>query len=136
MCARKPAGAPVATAVLALVLAGGTGCGGSADDTGPRGAAAAFFAAVRAHDGSRACAALAPQAAKAVESGDSGCAEQITTLGLQGGAVRSAQVWGDRAQVRLSADTVFLVRFPAGWKVTAAGCRRQAKGPYDCEVEA
>ncbi|MGI8330512.1 hypothetical protein ACRYCC_11155 [Actinomadura scrupuli] len=120
----------------AVVLALGTACGGPAGDDAARNATVAFFAAVHAHDGARACADLAEQAAEALESSESGCAEQITKLSLPGGTIRSAQVWGDRAQVRLSADTVFLARFPAGWKVTAAGCRRQATGPYDCDVEA
>ena len=122
--------------LLAVVLGLGTGCGGPAQDTAARNATLTFFAAVHAHDGARACADLAEQAAEALASSESGCAEQITKLKLPGGTIRSAQVWGDRAQVRLSADTVFLAWSPAGWKVTAAGCRPQATGPYDCDVEA
>jgi hypothetical protein len=57
-------------------------------------------------------------------------------LKLVGGTIRAVRVWGEQAQVLLSGDTVFLTRVREGWKVTAAGCRRQAKGPYDCDVEA
>lgn len=79
---------------------------------------------------------LAPQAIKALETGDSSCAEEIGKLKLRGGTIRAVNVWGDRAQVVLTGDTVFLSRFPQGWKVAAAGCRSQPKGPYDCDVEA
>ena len=32
-------------------------------------------------------------------------------------------------------DTVFLLRFPDGWRVSAAGCTPQGEAPYDCEVQ-
>jgi hypothetical protein len=123
---------------VALVLSAGmllTGCahpGGS----GVRAATTAFFAAVSADDGDAACADLAPQAAEALGSADSTCAEEIVKLDLKGGSYVSSQVWGDRAEVKMSQDTVFLARFPGGWKVTGAGCEAQPQGPYDCDVEA
>jgi hypothetical protein len=121
---------------LGLLAATCAACGGSGDDTGVRRVVQAFFAAVHARDGSRACGMLAPQAAQSLSSGGGDCAGQITRLGLGGGRITGLQVWGDRAQAVLTGDTVFLTRFPGSWKVTAAGCRRQAKGPYDCGVEA
>jgi hypothetical protein len=111
------------------------GCGHPAG-SGVREATSAFFAAVDAKDGDAACTDLAPQAAKALASADSTCADEIVKLGLKGGSYVSAQVWGDRAEVRLSEDTVFLARYPGGWKVTGAGCEPQPQGPYDCDVEA
>lgn len=127
-----------AAVLLAATLVVGVtaGCGASAEEANVRRAAAAFFAAVSAHQDDRACADLAPQAAQGLATSDSGCAEQIGKLKLTGGTIRAVRVWGERAQVLLSGDTVFLTRVREGWKVTAAGCRQQAKGPYDCDVEA
>jgi len=125
-------------ALLAVMLlsCGATGCGDSAEESSVRRATTTFFADVSAHHDGRACADLAPQAAQGLATGDSDCAGQIGELKLTGGTIRAVRVWGERAQVLLSGDTVFLTRLRQGWKVTAAGCRRQAKGPYDCDVEA
>jgi hypothetical protein len=128
---------PRAAALFAAaVLAGASGCGGSADQTNVRRATTAFFAAITAHQDARACDDLVPQAAKGLQTSDSTCADQIGKLKLAGGPIRAVRVWGYRAQVVLGDDTVFLTRLRQGWKVTAAGCRPQAKGPYDCDVEA
>jgi len=123
-------------AAVTVVLGGTTGCGRSADEAGARRATTAFFAATAAHQNQRACADLTPQAAQSLATSDSGCAEQIGDLKLAGGTIRAIRVWGDRAQVVLSRDTVFLVHLPQGWKIAGAGCRPQPKGPYDCDVEA
>jgi hypothetical protein len=124
---------PLAAAAL---LVGAAGCGKSADQVEARRATTRFFAAVAAHQDATACRELAPQAVSGLQTSDSSCAQQIGELKLTGGTVRSVRVWGDRAQVLLTRDTVFLARFRDGWKVTAAGCRAQANGPYDCDVEA
>ena len=123
-------------AAVTAVLVGTAGCGRPADEAGVRHATMAFFAATAAHQDQRACADLAPQAAQSLATSDSGCAEQIGELKLAGGTIRTVRVWSDRAQVVLSGDTVFLVHLPQGWKITGAGCRRQPRGPYDCDVEA
>ena len=123
-------------AAVTVVLVGIAGCGKSAGDASARRATTEFFTATAAHQNQRACADLAPQAAQGLATSDSGCAKQIGELKLAGGTIRTVRIWGDRAQVVLSGDTVFLVHLPQGWKITAAGCRRQPKGPYDCDVEA
>jgi hypothetical protein len=123
-------------AAAGLVAATMTGCTASAQAPDVRRATTAFFADVAAHRDAQACADLAPQAAQALATSDSGCPEQIGELKLTGGTIRAVRVWGERAQVLLSQDTVFLTRGHHGWKLTAAGCRRQNKGPYDCDVEA
>jgi hypothetical protein len=115
---------------------GTSGCANSTEEANARRATTAFFAAVSAHQDDRACADLAPQAAQGLATSDSSCAKQIGKLKLAGGTIRAVRVWGQRAQVLLSGDTVFLTRVRQGWKVTAAGCRRHANGPYDCDVEA
>lgn len=121
---------------LAAILAGPAGCARPADQADVRRAVRAFFAAIAGQQDRQACAWLAPQAAKSLRTSDSTCAEEIGKLKLTGGRIRAVRVWGDRAQAVLSGDTVFLSRFPQGWKVTAAGCRPQRQGPYDCDVEA
>ena len=128
---------PLLLAVVATMTAAGcTGQGASADNADVREQTLAFFAATAAHDGDRACDALAPQAADSLESGGSDCGDEIDKLHLSGGTVQDVQVWGDHAQVKLTGNTVFLTRFPEGWRVTAAGCQPDPPGPYDCEVEA
>ena len=83
------------------------------------------------------CELLAPKALAALEKSQSAsCADAIGQLPLSGGGVRSVQVWGGDAQVKLSGDTLFLTETHAGWKVSAAACRPNADAPYDCEVQA
>jgi hypothetical protein len=48
--------------------------------------------------------------------------------------VRSER-YGQQARVVTDADTIFLSRFPGGWKVIAAGCTAQGGSrPYDCTI--
>jgi hypothetical protein len=81
------------------------------------------------------CALLAPATLSTVQQ-SSPCSEAIGHLPLQGGPVRSVQVWGGGAQVKLGSDTVFLTQTDAGWKVTAALCQPRGEAPYDCQVDA
>ncbi len=88
--------------------------------------AAGFYAAVSAGQGQEACALLTDAAARSLPGN---CARpRILGLGLRGGSVGSSEVWGSEAQVRLSADTVFLHRSPEGWRIRApdAGRRERA----------
>ena len=63
------------------------------------------------------------------------CSDAIAQLPIDGGDVRSVEVWGRDAQVRLTGDTLFLSETHAGWRVAAAACRPQRDAPYECEVE-
>lgn len=51
------------------------------------------------------------------------------------GRVRHVDVYGNQARAVLAADTLFLSRFPDGWKVTAAGCEERPDKPYQCEIK-
>jgi len=81
------------------------------------------------------CALLAPATLESVQQ-SSPCEQEITQLPLPGGPVRSVQVWGGNAQVKLGSDTVFLTQTDTGWKVTAALCQSRGEAPYDCQVDA
>jgi hypothetical protein len=94
--------------------------------------AARFAEAVRQHDGAAACALLSERTRD--DLGDS-CATALPRLGLRPGTPRTAEVWGDSAQVRTTSDTVFLGSYAAGWRITGAGCApRGADLPYDCAL--
>ena len=81
------------------------------------------------------CDLLAPTTLAAMEK-DEPCVEAIEELPLEGGEVRSVEVWGRDAQVRLDGDTLFLTETHAGWRIAAAACRPNGEAPYECEVEA
>jgi hypothetical protein len=120
----------VAALTLAVVL---SGCANSERDD-VAGVATAFEdPSVAAADR---CALLVPATLTALESDESApCADALPAVPLPGGDVRTVEVWGGHAQVRLTGDTLFLTETGAGWRVAAAGCRSQGKEPYDCEVE-
>jgi hypothetical protein len=100
-----------------------------------------FEQALGAAQHGRMCAALAPATREElVQSAKSRCEEAIGKAADErelpaAGAVRGVDVYGGQARVVLERDTVFLARFPAGWKVTAAGCRPRPQRPYDCEIK-
>jgi hypothetical protein len=82
------------------------------------------------------CALLAPATRSALElRAGAPCPQVLGRLGVQGGSVRSVEVWGGDAQVRLAGDTVFLAQGRTGWQVTAAGCRPEGDAPHACAVE-
>jgi hypothetical protein len=87
-------------------------------------------------EGQTRCDLLTPQALEQLEQQlQKSCAEGIGDVPLEGGEVESVAVWGGNAQVRLSADTLFLTQTSTGWRIAAAACTPQPEGPYDCEVE-
>ena len=122
-----PIAAALGVAVFALA-----GCGSASQPDVSR-TAAAFEN--RSVDAQTRCALLAPATLISVEQ-SSPCEEEIGHMPLQGGPVRSVQVWGGNAQVKLGGDTVFLTRTDTGWKVTAALCQPRGEAPYDCQVDA
>jgi hypothetical protein len=84
-----------------------------------------------------ACARLSADTRKALEQQKSApCARAVVQLDLSGRRAHSARVYSVDAAVELTrGDTVFLQDTPQGWRISAAGCRPQARGePADCEV--
>jgi hypothetical protein len=121
---------------LALVALGGCAAAGGQGQAAAN-VATRLLTAVQGKDGAAACAVLAPDTASEVEqSGGKPCPEAILDENLPGpGAVTATAVYGQWAQVRIGADTVFLAVFPGGWRVVAAGCQSRGDRPYDCEVQ-
>jgi hypothetical protein len=124
--------------VAILVLPALSGCGQVRDRADAASAVAVGLQrAIAGKDGTRACALLAPAtAAEVADSAGSPCATAILDedLPAPGTATRS-RVYGQRAQVQLTDDTVFLAVFPGGWRVVAAGCTDQGEQPYDCKLQ-
>jgi hypothetical protein len=128
----------MAVAAGAAVFAA-AGCASVGDrETAAAAVATRMLTAVAGHDGSAACALLAPDTASEVgQSAGESCAKAILDEDLPSpGAVSGTEVYGQWAQVRLTDDTVFLGVFPGGWRVVAAGCRpRGGDRPYDCVLQ-
>ena len=120
------------TVTLCVGLAG---CSSAGEGAQALAAAEGFYAAISTRRAEQACSLLSPRAREGQERGDETCASSILGLRLPGGRPVETRVWGDEAQVRLSADTVFLHRFAGGWLVRAAGCAPREARPYSCQVE-
>jgi hypothetical protein len=125
-------------AVVSAAVVAVAGCG----SLPPQSSAAArvaeqFRAAMQRSDGSAACRLLAPDTASAVvQSTGKPCPEGIVTVEV-GGTGRPTEVdaYGQNAWVVFPDDTVFLANFPAGWRLTAAGCTPRGDRPYNCLVK-
>jgi hypothetical protein len=117
--------------LLAPALLGLAACTPTGDVTS---AAGRFADAVRRHDGQAACALLSERARTSVEV-TRPCDQVLPALGVRVGRPDVTTVWGDRAQIRAAPDTLFLVRYAAGWRVTGAGCHSRGPDvPYECEI--
>jgi hypothetical protein len=122
----------VSAIIVAPLLTGLSGCS-PAPDARVGAVVEQFYGAVRDGRGEAACALLAPRTVEEMAVGGDDCAEAVVKLPPPG-ATRVVRVWGNEAQVRLAADTVFLHRFHQGWRVRAAGCRPRGDEPYLCVV--
>lgn len=129
---------PRALLTLCAVLPVLAGCGGP----GERGdqvtaAATAFERALDGDDRAALCAALAPETRSEVEESEKKpCLDAVGAQDLPaGGPVRSVDGYGRQARAVLRSDTLFLSRFPGGWKIVAAGCVPRSGRPYRCSVQ-
>jgi len=130
------------TLVACLVALGLAGCGQGGDQTAVRRVTAGFVTAYEAHSGGRACALLARDTrAELVQEEGKACADAVTGLQLEGGAVVRVDVEITNARVVLSSgESAFLSRTTNGWRLSALGCRPDrgpaSHVPLDCELEA
>jgi hypothetical protein len=115
-------------ATVALLIP--TAACGAADAPDAEAAARHFVTAAAAGSGTETCALLAPRARDAL--GPAGCGPVLAEL--PHAPVVSVSAWGDEAQARSTADTLFLHDFPDGWRVTGAGCHPRNEQVYDCTV--
>lgn len=110
-------------------------CGSPADHAAER-SSSDLRDAIASQDGAAACALLSPSTVDELEqSAGRPCPEAILeeTVPTDGTASR-VRVFGSMAEVRYDGDTVFLSRFPEGWRVSAAGCTATPRGTYDCVI--
>jgi hypothetical protein len=122
----------VATCMALVTL---TACSSSHEDEVER-VAEQFHAALEAEDGEAACDLLSEDAQQEMQQSGDDCATAILDAGLStDGRLKRVQVYDTAGQVHYDDDTVFLGDFPEGWRVTAAGCEKQAGKPYDCQVK-
>lgn len=122
-----------ACCVVPLALAS---CASSPKRDAVTAAASDFVTALAGGDGGGACALLTEQArASASGATNTPCAQAIVSIKPSGRTVSGVQVWGDAAQVRMGTDVLFLRLIDGRWLISAAGCKPQPKGPYDCTVE-
>jgi hypothetical protein len=130
------AGRCLGSGLAVALLASGCSGQGNVEAGNAEAAARSFTEAVRSAP-QRACELLAPQTLEDLEDAEGPCATSLPEqVDGPGGEVRSAEVYGKDAIVRVASDTIFLARFREGWRVTAAGCTRPQPGrPYDCTVK-
>ncbi len=126
---------------LALVAAtcGLVACDAGDDERAAGRVAHDFYAAVAAQDGGVACGLLEESTTMELEKDEMApCPKAVLKLKLSGSQVSDATVYVTSARIDLRrGDSVFLDETPAGWKVSAAGCKPRSgeEEPYDCEVE-
>lgn len=119
------------------VLVGGCGAPAARVD-GARAAGERFERDLAAGNHEAACRLLAPETSGQLEQDEGkACREALGAQELPtAGAVRTTEVYGRQAMLRLVGDTMFLSRFDGGWKVVAAGCTPQGEQqPYQCAVK-
>ena len=132
-CSRPWRGAGLC--IGALVVLGITGCSSSPHNGAAVTAARSFVDALRNGNGGMACSLLTEQTRSSIAGAlDVGCPQAVTHLVEHGDVIGGVQVWGDAAQVRIGSDVLFLRLISGQWQVSAAGCSKQPKGPYDCKV--
>lgn len=128
-------GRTLVTGAALLALAG---CAAAPDQAAAADTAQRFLASA-ATDTAAACALLAPGTLEAVEKDGQPCPTVLAGEGLAPESdTPEVVVAGHSAQVRFADDAVFLALFDDGWKVIAAGCRRESPDlavPYECVVE-
>src|SRR5688500_9476705 len=89
-----------------------------------------------------ALAALGESLREQVESQtQQSCPAAITQLQYEGGEIVATEVYVTNAKIDLSTgESAFLSREPAGWKLSAIGCKAEkgkpADRPFECEAEA
>ena len=125
-----------------LALYSALGIVRNSDDPAAGAAVTAFGTALKQHDGAGACAELTKEAqSKLEDERKKPCDQAIEEVASEvepGDAVTKIDVAESSAFVRTShGPTFFLDKIGGGWKLSAAGCTKQAgDAPYSCALEA
>ncbi|WP_395366047.1 hypothetical protein ACHGLA_33445 [Streptomyces sp. YH02] len=123
------------TAVVVLCACGAP----QARQDGATRAGRTFEEALTSGDYGAACDLLAPESREQLEEDEKQpCARALPSQDLPaGGSVRSVDVYGRQALLRLRGETLFLSQFDNGWRVTAAGCVPEPghDTPYRCALK-
>jgi hypothetical protein len=133
----------VSVIIVALALGVGASACGRTDDRRQVGAVVrSFVGAYEAGDGEKACGRLSSDTVKALESQEGKpCAQAVTELQLDGGAVSEIELYVTNAKVELTTgESMFLSDESDGWRLAAVGCRpeagKPADRPFECMAEA
>jgi hypothetical protein len=132
----------VAVIVTGLALYSALGIARNADDPAAGRVVSAFGSALNQHAGTRACSLLTAEAqSKLEDERKKPCAEAIIEVASDlepGSSVTRVNVAETSAFVRTSrGPTFFLDKVGDVWKLSAAGCTKQAgDAPYSCALEA
>jgi hypothetical protein len=125
-----------------LILYSALGIVRNSDDPAAGAAVSAFGDALKQHDGAKACAELTDEAqSKLEDERKKPCEQAIEEIASEvepGDAVTKSNVSETSAFVRTShGPTFFLDKIGETWKLSAAGCTKQAgDAPYSCALEA
>jgi hypothetical protein len=125
-------------AVLTMLAVGGLSSCGDAQDGAVTREADSYAKALASGDAAAACSTLATTTRSELEeSSGKSCAKSILDEAKTDlGALVDVRAYGTMAQARFAGDTVFLSRYPTGWRVLAAACKPPDKpGLYDCKVQ-
>jgi hypothetical protein len=112
----------------------------NSDDPAAGKAVSAFGAALKQHDGARACALLSDSTkSKLEDERKKPCDQAIAEVAQEvepGASVTRVDVAETSAFVTTShGPTFFLDKVAEGWRLSAAGCTRQAgDAPYSCAL--
>jgi hypothetical protein len=125
-----------------LIVYSALGIVRNSDDPAAGEAVSAFGNALKDDDGARACGLLTSEAqSKLEDERKKPCEEAIVEMASElepGEAVSTVDAAETSAFVRTShGPTFFLDKVGDGWKLSAAGCTKQAgDAPYSCALEA
>jgi hypothetical protein len=131
----------VATCAVLLVALAAGGCGTGGDRAQARQVVERFYAAIAAHHPDVACRQLSASTQKQLESqSKQSCPSVIDRLQLGSGGVVGVYVAIINAKVDVRGnESAFLGKEPAGWRITAAGCKatqgKPRDRPLECEVQ-
>ena len=140
---------PLALFVLTLVLIAtglaaysALGIVRNSDDPAAGVTVTSFGQALEQDDGKRACALLTAVARNRIEQDrkkpcEEGILELASELGPRGEVARVDVAENSGFVTTSGGSTFFLGKTASGWKLSAAGCERQAgDAPYSCSLEA